>query len=57
MKKVRLIQFLIELSVKSDLILGHAVNMSQSDFTRNYLHIAIQGKKRKQNKTLAKMHT
>ena len=31
--------------------------MSQSDFAGNNLHIAIQGKRRKQNKTLAGMPT
>ena len=33
-----------------------AINVSQSDFTGNYLHVAIQGKtRRKQNRTLAGM--
>jgi len=34
----------------------HAINLSQSDFTGNYLHVAIRGKtRRKQNSSLAKM--
>ena len=34
---------------KSDVILCHTINMSQSGFTGNYLHSAIQGKTTKQN--------
>ena len=42
--------------VKSIVIMWHAINVSQSDFTGNYLHVAIQGKVRqKQNRTLAGM--
>ena len=34
----------------------HAIKVSQSDFTGNYLHVAIRGKtRRKQNVTLAGM--
>ena len=33
-----------------------AINVSQSEFTGNYLHVAIQGKtRRKRNRTLAGM--
>ena len=39
--------------VKSDVILCHGINVSQSDFTANDLHVAIQGRRRKQNRTLA----
>ena len=32
----------------------HAINVSQSDDTGNYLHVAVQGKtRRKQDRTLA----
>ena len=42
--------------VRSDVIMCHAINVSQSDFTGNYLHVAIQGKtRRKRNRTLAGM--
>ena len=48
--------FVCCLPVKSDVIMCHAINVSQSDFTGNYLHVAIQGKTQwKQNSTLAGM--
>ena len=48
-EKICLIQFLNELSAlhlsnHCDMsIMCHAINESQSDFTENYLHVAIQG--------------